>query len=128
MGRWCSVTIHGKGKTGLTIITGYRVCAHLERTAGIKTAYMQQYACIRGEGIKAPNPRRRFVQDLKKVVRQKRIEGNEVVVLFDENEEWEEGGENLKDEMEEVGLYHVVLSKYDKVPTSRPQKSPRKKK
>lgn len=69
LGRWSFITLRGSNNKMITIITGYRVCNSSPSTAGVKTAYMQQYRGLSRKlrSIKdssAPNPRRQFILDL----------------------------------------------------------------
>jgi hypothetical protein len=43
LGRWSYITLRGSNNKLTTVITGYRVCISSPSTAGVKTAYMQQF-------------------------------------------------------------------------------------
>ena len=65
MGRWSFVKLLGKERKELLLVTANRVGTMEVKNAGSKTSLMQQYALLRGRGLKNPDPRTQLVRDLK---------------------------------------------------------------
>jgi hypothetical protein len=92
LGRWSYITLRGKDNKKLTIVTGYRVCQATPSSAGIKTAYMQQYRKISAklrdtDKQSTPNPRHQFVLDLQAWLENLIKEGHHIILSIDSNEE-----------------------------------------
>ena len=63
MGRWCTVTIQGKGDIKLSIICAYRAVDQDIASAGTTTNYYQQWMNLRAKGYEQPDPRDQFFID-----------------------------------------------------------------
>jgi hypothetical protein len=92
LGRWSFFTLRGSQHRKITIVTGYRVCNSSPSTAGVKTAYMQQYrsisAKLRSTKTPAkPNPHRQFILDLQAWLEHLIADGHQIILAMDSNEE-----------------------------------------
>jgi ribonuclease HI len=92
LGRWTYITLRGKGDKKLTVVTGYRVCKTTVASAGVKTAFMQQYRALstklRETGkTSKPNPRRQFVLDLQAWLEHLVTEGHQIILSIDSNDD-----------------------------------------
>lgn len=92
LGRWSYLTLRGKGDKRITLVTGYRVCENTPASAGVKTAFMQQYRGISAKlcaGNKSadPNPRRQFILDLQAWLEFLIQEGHQLILTMDCNED-----------------------------------------
>jgi hypothetical protein len=113
LGRWSYITLRGKATTKITIVTGYRVCRASPTTAGVKTAYMQQYrglsAKLRNDGKgTTPDPCRQFILDLQAWLEHIIQDGHQVILSMDSNE----------DLYTSHGKYHHLEYKTESVITS----------
>ena len=84
-GRFCWFTLRGQREEGIIVINLYRVCHEKGDNPGPYTAYTQQYTAMRAEGQPDPNPRRQVLQDVMKLIQQKRGEGYRPIVMMDAN-------------------------------------------
>eukprot|EP00957_Ditylum_brightwellii_P174001 13247735-Ditylum_brightwellii.AAC.1 len=55
-GCWLYVTLKGKNKHKVTVITAYKVCKNTLATAGENTYWMQQWCALHKKGIATPDP------------------------------------------------------------------------
>ena len=86
LGRWSYAELEGRKGKKVLIVTAYRPCSMKVEKSGAKTAIAQQYAMLREQGYKNPDPRNQFIIDLRGFLRNKMKE-MEVVVLLDANKE-----------------------------------------
>jgi hypothetical protein len=68
-GRWSGTIIRGHW-FNVAILTAYRVTQNAIEQAGPTTAYAQQWAVARLQGIDRPEPRKQFIQDIKRLLKQ----------------------------------------------------------
>ena len=84
-GRWSGTIIRGHW-FNVAIITKYRVTQSAIEQAGPTTAYAQQWAVARLQGSNRPEPRQQFIQDIKRLLKQLKKDGNKVILMMDANE------------------------------------------
>jgi hypothetical protein len=92
LGRWSYITLRGRNNKFITIITGYRVWISTPKTAGVKTANMQQDRGIlqklcSTEQSSTPNPRHQFILDLQAWLENLVKEGHLLILFMDSNED-----------------------------------------
>jgi exonuclease III len=85
LGRWVWQQIRINGTSSLYVITAYRVCPKPPNTSKMKTAWHQQYHSLIKKGIKKPDPRQRFMINLRKLLSQLRDDGSEYILGWDAN-------------------------------------------
>jgi hypothetical protein len=110
-GRWSYVTVQGKEKTKLIMITGYRVSQEYN-TKGTNTAYQQQASLQKDRGIKEPNPKKEFFKDLKQFIKEKRASGHSVILMMDANEGLFDKASGVATFFQETGLVDVIGNKH----------------
>ena len=84
-GRFCWYRLRGRRDEGLVIICAYRVCHAQSHNPGPLTAYQQQYTLMREAGVVSPNPRKRLLTDLTKLIDLHRKEGFRPLLMIDAN-------------------------------------------
>ena len=119
MGRWSYITLKGRNDRVITIITGYR-CNNISAPTGDTTAWAQQYAIARQRGLQHPRPHMDFLNDLEKWLLPKMINGEEVLIALDANEEWSQAAK-IKTFASKLGLINIAKKIHDDLPPSRPQ-------
>ena len=119
MGRWSYVKLRGRNDRVINIITGYR-CNKVTTSTGDMTAWTQQYAISRERGMATPNPHMNFLQDLEKWITPKIIDGEDILLTLDANEEWRPGT-SIKLFASKLGLYNIAEHTHDNLPPSRPK-------
>ena len=85
-GRWCSATLAGRDNQDIQIYSAYQCVDVKARHTGDNTYYTQLWKLFRDDGERQPQPRQRFISDLRTellAVKQKRVS---VIVLGDFNE------------------------------------------
>jgi hypothetical protein len=85
LGRWCGFTIRGQHKNMLTIITAYRTCKGNIQSAPLGSTYAREYEFYKQAGDKNPNPRKRFVDDLSKLLSKLVHNGHQLILAMDAN-------------------------------------------
>ena len=86
LGRWTGVTVTGTQSRALSIIMGYRTCKGNINSSGLGTTFHREYAYYREKGIKMPNPRKAYLNDLEAAIQSLQTAGHGVVVMMDANE------------------------------------------
>jgi len=81
LGRWTYQTFAGKFNRNVTIITAYQVCDKAISQRGRYTAAAQQESLLRQQGIANPNPRKHFRLDLTTFLKQRRQDGDELILI-----------------------------------------------
>ena len=119
MGRWSYVTLKGRNDRTINIVTGYR-CNNITKSTGETTAWSQQYAISRQRGVETPRPHINFLHDLEKWISPKIIDGEDVIIALDANEEWNETSK-IKTFASKLGLYNIAKQTHELLPPSRPQ-------
>jgi hypothetical protein len=90
LGRWSYVILRGKQNINICVVSAYRVCN--EKYTGPKTVYQQQRrqlcTLFRQKGkVVDPNPNRQFILDLQSWLSYIHLEGSQVILSLDNNEE-----------------------------------------
>ena len=85
LGRWSGVTLEGKGGNVLSIVTAYRVCEGSVRHAPIGSALVREHEFYRNKGEKSPQPRQRFLSELRQIIEQLQNRGHAILVMLDAN-------------------------------------------
>ena len=91
MGRWTSITINGRNKTKVTIISAYRVCLTTIKATGPNTAFCQQWDMLEEKGKKIIVIREKMINDLIILIMKLQVEKHEVVLNIDANESFDSG-------------------------------------
>ena len=105
MGRWSYITLSGKdGGSNLTIITGYRV-GKRSSSPGASTAWTQQRTLL-CKNDRNEEPHQAFLTDLKKWLTNPKFAGNEILLMLDANEQWDENSE-MKKFSDEMNLSNI---------------------
>ena len=86
LGRWSGMTIRGKNKTKLTIITAYRVCKGSKASAPIGSSLLREVEYFQESGITSPDPRQLFFDQLQAQIHALQDQNHRVVLMFDANE------------------------------------------
>jgi hypothetical protein len=84
LGQWSSTVIRGQW-FNVAVITAYQVTKSSIEQAGRTTAYAQQWAVSRHQGIERPEPRTQFIQDIKSMLKQLKKDGNKVILMMNAN-------------------------------------------
>ena len=110
-GRWSWIILNGRGNKKILIISAYRVCRNTPASAATGTAYMQQYRFQLAQGVKIPDPRRAFYQDLQKFLFTvyKKYTFLSTILMADVNEVLEEQGP-LRDFLYATNLSDTIAS------------------
>ena len=96
MGRWSCVNLRGKNEKIISVYSAYRVPQ--DSLPGPYTAYAQQYNHLHDANDPDPRPRRQFIVDLKKEIKDKMATGNHQIILgIDANEILEPDGTPVKE-------------------------------
>jgi exonuclease III len=111
MGRWTYQTFSGKRNINVTIITAYQVCNKSVTQRGRYTAASQQESLLRQRGESHPNPRKHFRLDLSSFLKQRRQDGDELILIGDFNEalgDESDGISKICGQFELVDLMHSL--------------------
>ena len=91
LGRWSGITLRGKDKAKLSIITAYRVCAGSIRTAPIGSSFAREHEFFKESGTVHPNPRKAFFDDISVTIKALQKADHKILLMFDANEHLVEG-------------------------------------
>ena len=91
MGRWTSITINGRNKTKVTIISTYRVCITTMKNSGSNTTFCQQWDMLEEKGEKDIEIRSKMINDIIILINKLQAENHEVVLTIDANESFDPG-------------------------------------
>ena len=83
MGRYSWVTLQGKEKWKITLISAYRVCHTVN--PGPFTTHSQQCHILALKGQTNPNPRKELIQDLTKFVKNQTKKGHQIILSINAN-------------------------------------------
>jgi hypothetical protein len=75
MGRLTGQKYRLKGERSLTVITAYRLCRYSDTCTrkAIQTVYRQQKTMLEAQGVKDPDPRKIFIDDLIELIKQQEL-------------------------------------------------------
>ena len=85
-GRWCGHTLLGRDNKEILILTAYNVSQVVNAKVGDDTLFNQQIALYKLQNIRDPDPRKLFIVDLVRLVRQAREEDKDIILTGDFNE------------------------------------------
>ena len=85
LGCWSWQEFHIDGPCTLYVITAYRVCPWPPTSSKFGTAWHQQYRGLVKKGLHNPDPRQRFLVDLRKFLDEIKSSGSEYIVGWDAN-------------------------------------------
>jgi hypothetical protein len=94
------------------VLTAYRVCKNSAATAGPTTSFAQQWHILRRSGDKMPDPRKRFIKDLKKRVCEAIRNKQGVIVMLDANESLQHFNNDFTKWVRESGLVDIRVYRY----------------
>jgi len=109
MGRWCGTKISLRNDCHLYIICAYRVCEQIINQIRVETAYAQQHYMMALENIQNSDPRKLFIEDLTKAIKQWKTDTDEIIIVMDANEQIGRSTAGLTSLMREcklVDLFH----------------------
>ena len=112
MGRWCTITIQGKGDIKLDIICGYRSVDQDIASAGTTTNYYQQWMNLRAKGDQQPDPREQFFIDLGIHIEKLKTEKHEIMLMMDANESTTERNSRVEKFFIKHGLVDLHAMKH----------------
>jgi len=108
LGRWSFLEFVGQHGRRVIVASAYRVCPQ-QFDATTITATAQQTRLLLQNGIPHPNPRKQFITDIIRQIRQWRQQGKEVLVGMDANENVDDPRSHIAqlfDETDLVDLHH----------------------
>ena len=87
LGRWSWMDLRGKKGKTIRVISAYRVSQEHPAKAGETTSCKQQVRSLMLRGVKNPNPKKRFLEDLATMITSWRNSaGGEIILMADMNE------------------------------------------
>ena len=99
----------------LSIITAYRVCKGSIRQAPVGSAMVREHEFYRNQGEATPQPRQRFLSELRSVIDRVQNDGHAILVMLDANGTLE-NDRGLQDFRDFCGL--VDLHRADPAPST----------
>ena len=106
LGRWTGQTLRAKNNTNVHIITAYRPVLNTSSVGSVWNQQKAYFDRIGREGC----PRSLFVEDIAEEISRRMVEGDQVIVMIDANENVEKG--TLGRRLRELGLKEVVSSRH----------------
>ena len=85
LGRWCGLTFEGKRGQKFSVITAYRVCESSISNAPLGSAFHREYSYFQDQGELRPQPRRRFLQDIKGAIKLLQSDNHSILLMLDAN-------------------------------------------
>ena len=85
LGRWSGISLTGKDRTCLSIITAYRICSGSPRTAPLGSAFLREYEYYRSQRNGNANPRHEFLNDLSNLLHRLQDSGHMIILMIDAN-------------------------------------------
>jgi hypothetical protein len=116
-GRWSGTIIRGHW-FNVAIITAYRVTQSAIEQAGPTTAYAQQWAVARQQGTDRPEPRKQFIHDIKRLLRNLKKGGNKIILMMDANEAMGNDKNGVSTIASECNLIDVHTSRHNESATT----------
>ena len=95
MGRWSYITLNGRNKKKLTIISAYRAGKTRIQESGPSTAFTQQWDFMEERGDESINVRKQMTKDLTQFIKNLTMKRHEVILCIDANEEFDTGGKGI---------------------------------
>jgi hypothetical protein len=115
MGRWSGHKIQLQNDTFLFVVTAYRVCKTSKVAAKSSTisSHRQQYMILREEGEENPKPRRQFITDLNKQLKEWKVQSHDhIILMMDANEFHGEEQSGIKKLMLENNMVDAYKEKF----------------
>jgi hypothetical protein len=116
-GRWSGTIIRGHW-FNVAIITAYQVTQSSIKQAGPTTAYAQQWAVSRHQGIDRPEPRKQFIEDIKRMLKKLKQDGNKIILMMDANEPMGKDKNGVSTITSECNLIDIHTSRHNKAATT----------
>ena len=117
LGRWTYIQLATKQDSMIYIVTIYKPCKSSFNHAGPMTVFRQQWTILRANGIRSPNPRSQFDQDLLEFVQQILSEGHRIIIIGDFNENRENS--SLMQQLYQLGLRDTIFDRHNNLPKFR---------
>lgn len=120
-GRFSWMTLRGGRDEGILVVSAYRTPHRKNDKPGPFTAFTTQYESLRKLGVKDPDPRQRILDDLTRLIEEKRSTGFRPIIAMDANEDWvmnshSNDREKLKKFIERNQLSDPYFEKFKEVP------------
>jgi len=126
LGCWSFLEFVGQHGMRLIVASAYRVCAQPFDATTI-TATAQQTRLLLQQGILHPNPRKQFITDIIRQIRQWRQQGKEVLLGMDANENVDDPHSQIArifDDTDLIDLHHHRFPALEKPATHQRGSSP----
>ena len=109
MGRWSYITLNGRNKKKLTIISAYRAGKTRIQESGPSTAFTQQWDFMEERGDDPINVRKQMTKDLTQFIKNLTMKSHEVILCIDANEEFDTGGKGIAKLVSDCQLIDLSL-------------------
>jgi hypothetical protein len=86
LGRWSTVTLNGQDSKSVTLYSAYNVHQTTIKDASPSTVFAQQWRLLRLSGVANPNPRKRFIDDLRRDLAHRILHNEAIILVGDFNE------------------------------------------
>ena len=87
LGRWSYMRFTGKDGVSTYVLSGYNPCYNNKKKYSGTTYQQHRRFFINNMNISKPKPRRKFQEDLLKLLKKWRAEGNRIIVCLDANQD-----------------------------------------
>ena len=104
MGRWSYITFRGKEGVKVTVVTAYRVCPKAIGACGPTTSTFVQCNKLLQQGKDQPNPRKQILEDLQDQIITWTMEGHDVILGIDANDDVDRNNSEIQRFFDETGL------------------------
>jgi hypothetical protein len=113
MGRWIGTTYRVSEKNRLHILTGYRVCANTIKANTSMSTYSQQYTMMLNRGIKKPDPRKQFLIDIVKFIKNLELTENDyLLITLDANNSNDNDHETINNLVRELNIVDMYMERH----------------
>ena len=85
LGRWCGTTHIGRRSQKLSVLTAYRTCDGSISASPLGSTFHREYVYFKDQGEQRPQPRRRFLHDLKAQIQNLQAANHAVLLMLDAN-------------------------------------------
>ena len=104
--RWCGKTFEGKASQKLSVITAYSTCYVTISEDTLGSTYHRQFTYFQDKGEKSPQPRRRFLDDLKAAISELQSSNHAIILMVDANATIETD-HNFRDMINSIDLIDI---------------------
>ena len=118
MGRWSFITLAGRKKKLLTIITAYRTSKKAAKHVGPNTAVAHQALLLRANGRQIGTAAA-CITDLEEFISNLQSDGNDILLAIDANEKFSNDA-NIAKMAARLGLTNVMKALYKQFPPTKP--------